>query len=221
MEAYENFIYETLRKEISTPQSYKRAIKTALYKDKKEIKNNFKRVVLAACGEIILTTGIAFAGYTVYEKVWKEPRSYDVNQEKPAIISEEEKSELVTEDEIKEKAKEILKDFGYPNKEIKKIDLNRSYDDNLNSYYAVYTVEYPDFVTDEYTVAEVEEFAEDYNITLNIEYEDTTEYEPGTIIRQSRAAGSTVVSGARLTITVAREPVDSSEENPDDGGGLE
>lgn len=139
MEAYENFIYETLRKEISTPQSYKRAIKTALYKDKKEIKNNFKRVVLAACGGIILTTGIAFAGYTVYEKVWKEPRSYDVNQEKPAIISEEEKSELVTEDEIKEKAKEILKDFGYPNKEIKKIDLNRSYDDNLNSYYAVYT----------------------------------------------------------------------------------
>lgn len=93
--------------------------------------------------------------------------------------------------------------------------------DSITLYIPKLNNQYPDFVTDEYTVAEVEEFAEDYNITLNIEYEDTTEYEPGTIIRQSRAAGSTVVSGARLTITVAREPVDSSEENPDDGGGLE
>ncbi len=79
---------------------------------------------------------------------------------------------------------------------------------------------YPDFVLDEYTVAEVEEFAEDYGINLTVNYEDTLEYEPGTIIRQSRAAGTTVVEGARLTITVAREP-SSEEENPDDGGGLE
>ena len=93
--------------------------------------------------------------------------------------------------------------------------------DSITLYIPKLDNKYPDFVLDEYTIAEVEEFAEDYNITLNIEYEDTTEYEPGTIIRQSRAAGSTVVSGARLTITVAREPVSGSEENPDDSGDLE
>ena len=76
--------------------------------------------------------------------------------------------------------------------------------DSITLYIPSLDNKYPDFVTDEYTVAEVEDFAEDYEITLNIVYEDTTEYAPGTIIRQSRAAGSTVVSGARLTITVAK-----------------
>lgn len=92
--------------------------------------------------------------------------------------------------------------------------------DSITLYIPSLDNKYPDFVADEYTIAEVEDFAEDYEITLNIVYEDTTEYAPGTIIRQSRAAGSTVVSGARLTITVAREP-SSSEENPEDSGGLE
>lgn len=139
MEAYENFICETLNKKISTPQSYKRAIKTALDKENKVVKHSLIKVVLATCGGIILTTGIAFAGYTVYEKIWKEPRKYDVGQEKPAVISKEEKNKMVSEDEIRKKAKEILEELGYPDKEIKRVELNRSYDDNTNSYYAVYT----------------------------------------------------------------------------------
>lgn len=139
MEAYENFICETLNKKISTPQSYKIAIKTALDKENKVVKHNLIKVVLATCGGIILTTGIVFGGYTIYEKIWKEPRKYDVSKEKPAVISEEEKSKIESEDEIRKKAKEILEEFGYPDKEIKRVDLNRSYDDNTNSYYAVYT----------------------------------------------------------------------------------
>ena len=89
--------------------------------------------------------------------------------------------------------------------------------DSITLYIPKLDNKYPDFVLDEYTVAEVEEFAEDYGINLTINYEDTTEYEPGTIIRQSRAAGTTVVEGARLTITVAREPSSETEE-PDDSG---
>ena len=75
--------------------------------------------------------------------------------------------------------------------------------DRITLYIPNLTNQYPNFVEDEYSVAEVEEFAEDYGINLTINYEETTEYEPGTIIRQSRAAGTTVVEGARLTITVA------------------
>ena len=72
---------------------------------------------------------------------------------------------------------------------------------------------------DEYSVSEVEEFASDYGINLTINYEETTEYEPGTIIRQSRAAGTTVVEGARLTITVAAAP--GEVEEPSTDGELE
>ena len=91
--------------------------------------------------------------------------------------------------------------------------------DSITLYIPKLDNKYPDFVLDEYSITEVEEFAEDYDINLTIEYEETTEYEPGTIIRQSRAAGTTVVSGAKLTITVAKEP--STDEEIDNGGGLE
>ncbi len=93
--------------------------------------------------------------------------------------------------------------------------------DSITIYIPKLDNQYPDFVVDEYTVAEVEEFAEDYGITLNIVYEETDEYPAGTIIRQSRAAGSTVVSGARLTITVATTPNTDDETIDDTGGGLE
>ena len=89
--------------------------------------------------------------------------------------------------------------------------------DRITLYIPNLTNHYPDFVVDEYTVAEVEEFAEDYGINLTINYEETTEYEPGTIIRQSRAAGTTVVEGARLTITVAAEPGEGTDEPSTDG----
>ena len=92
--------------------------------------------------------------------------------------------------------------------------------DRITLYIPNLTNQYPNFVEDEYSVAEVEEFAEDYGINLTINYEETTEYEPGTIIRQSRAAGTTVVEGARLTITVAAEP-GGVEDEPSGSEGLE
>lgn len=92
--------------------------------------------------------------------------------------------------------------------------------DRITLYIPNLTNQYPNFVEDEYSVSEVEEFAEDYGINLTINYEETTEYEPGTIIRQSRAAGTTVVEGARLTITVAAEP-GGVEDEPSGSEGLE
>lgn len=92
-----------------------------------------------SCISIILTSGFVFAGYTIYEKIWKTPVKYDVIQEKPAIISDKEKETLISEEEIKIKGKKVLENFGYTDKEIKKIDLNRSYSSESNSYYALYT----------------------------------------------------------------------------------
>ena len=92
--------------------------------------------------------------------------------------------------------------------------------DSITLYVPELDNKYPDFVLEEYSVAEVEEFAEDYGINLTINYEETTEYEPGTIIRQSRAAGNPVVRGAKLTITVAAEP-GGVEDEPSGSEGLE
>ena len=76
---------------------------------------------------------------------------------------------------------------------------------------------YPDFVADNYSVSEVEDFCNEYGVNLTKQEVETTEYAAGTIFYQSRAAGTTVVSGAKLTIKIAKEPSKNTE-NPDDGG---
>ena len=76
---------------------------------------------------------------------------------------------------------------------------------------------YPDFVADNYSVSEVEDFCDEYGVNLTKQEVETTEYAAGTIFYQSRAAGTTVVSGAKLTIKIAKEPSKNTE-NTDDGG---
>ena len=76
---------------------------------------------------------------------------------------------------------------------------------------------YPDFVADNYSVSEVEDFCDEYGVNLTKQEVETTEHAAGTIFYQSRAAGTTVVSGAKLTIKIAKEPSKTTE-NPDDGG---
>lgn len=73
------------------------------------------------------------------------------------------------------------------------------------------SIMYPDFSTGEYSLKDIEEFAEKYSIELLIEYVETDEYEPGTIYEQSREAGSIVSEGATLKIFIASEPLDTGD----------
>lgn len=70
--------------------------------------------------------------------------------------------------------------------------------------------EYPDFTDGTWSVADIEVFCKEYNIELSIDYQVTSEYKPGAIIRQSREAGSKVMPTS-LKIYVAKEP----DEEPD------
>ena len=138
MDKYDKMINDIVNKRIKMPSNYQKAIQTAI--SNKNITNNkLIKVLATSCISIILTSGFVFAGYTIYEKIWKNPVKYDVIQEKPAIISDKEKETLISEEEIKIKGKKVLENFGYTDKEIKKIDLNRSYSSESNSYYALYT----------------------------------------------------------------------------------
>ncbi len=68
---------------------------------------------------------------------------------------------------------------------------------------------YPDFVAEKYTVSDVEDFCSTYNITLNKKQVDSEE-EEGKILYQSRPAGSKIVSGASITIHIAKQPSNTS-----------
>ena len=69
--------------------------------------------------------------------------------------------------------------------------------------------QYPDFVKEGWTVQEVQEFVEKYELSLDIKYVESDEYPAGTIIYQSRSGK--IVNGAYLLIKVTKE-VEKKEE---------
>jgi len=79
--------------------------------------------------------------------------------------------------------------------------------DTIVIYYAVFLDEYPDFVNDGYTVLEVQNFCEKYNVNVFIDYQIDDTKEEGTIIKQNRSGE--IIEGQNLTITVTKK---SSEE---------
>lgn len=85
--------------------------------------------------------------------------------------------------------------------------------DTIVIYYAVFTVEYPDFVNENYTVDMVQEFCDKNNVTFNIEYQTDDTYPEGTIIKQNRTGE--VISGSTLTITVTQKTVIETPETPE------
>lgn len=69
---------------------------------------------------------------------------------------------------------------------------------------------YPDF-TKGFKLIDVEKFCEQNNITLHINYIETTEYEENQVISQSREKGSIVVEGTTLNVEIAINPTLESD----------
>lgn len=141
MDKLDQKIKNIVSKNLTEPIDFEQKIRRSLDDESKEkFKGlNFMRALGTACAGIVLSTGIVFASYTAYEKIWKKPREYNVDVEKLAIISEEEKENAISEEDIKQKAINSLEIFGYPNEEIKIADLNRNYTDDSNTYYNLFT----------------------------------------------------------------------------------
>ena len=73
---------------------------------------------------------------------------------------------------------------------------------------------YPDFVKEGWSVKEVQTFCQENTINLTIEYEETNDYKEGTIISQSRAADSKMITNANLTIKVAKKKKEEPAPEP-------
>ncbi len=65
---------------------------------------------------------------------------------------------------------------------------------------------FPDMAGLGWGLADAEAFCDKYGLTISVEYQETTAYEEGKIIDQSRAAGSPIVKGQTLTVTIAQKP---------------
>lgn len=67
--------------------------------------------------------------------------------------------------------------------------------------------EYEDFTKGKYTLKDIQAWCDKYGVTLLPIYEETSEFEAGTIMSQSQKPGTTVRSGETLKIYIAEELV--------------
>ena len=107
MDNIDKFIMEDLMSDIILPNSFCSTILNGLNKKEKIKQYRRKKIIKAiitSIMSIILGTGTVFAGYTVYEKVWKEPFEY--NNLNESIIAEKENYEETNQKNL-EKSKII------------------------------------------------------------------------------------------------------------------
>ena len=78
---------------------------------------------------------------------------------------------------------------------------------------------FPDMNAEGWTISDVEAFASKYQLNLSVQYQETTEYEEGKVISQSRVVGSNIYKGTSLRIVVAKKPEEKPEEKPSEKPG--
>lgn len=142
MDEIDKYIKKIVTKKIEEPPSFEKAIREALYSEKfykRMRKRKIIKTISTACATIVLTSGVAVGGFIAYEKVWKEPKQYTYEELKNTIaqseVPEEEKANLISEDDAKNKALEIVNNLGYENQEITKIELNQNKEEYINEIY--------------------------------------------------------------------------------------
>lgn len=90
----------------------------------------------------------------------------------------------------------------------------------ITLYYPDIEDVYPDFTTGDYSLAQIEEFAEKNGLKFTPKYQETSDYPAGTIFEQSRQPNSRVSAGASFSVTIAQEPSEPPVSNPDDDTSL-
>ncbi len=88
--------------------------------------------------------------------------------------------------------------------------------DTVRLYIANIVDVYPDFTIGNYSLDDIRAFGLKYDIEIDVNYVESEDYEPGTIISQSRQAGTTIISGMSITISITEE-----KSNANDGEVLE
>ena len=75
---------------------------------------------------------------------------------------------------------------------------------------------YPDMVGEGWTREEAEEFASKYSLSLTVNEKESTTAPEGTVIWQSRRAGTAISNGANFSITIAKAPEVEEEPNEEE-----
>ena len=67
---------------------------------------------------------------------------------------------------------------------------------------------FPNMQAEGWTIDDAQAFAKKYQLTLETDYQETSAYDEGKILSQSRAAGTEIVKETTLKVTVAKKPTE-------------
>jgi serine/threonine-protein kinase len=112
-----------------------------------------------------------------------------------------------TEEEVEENS--IIKQSPTVGQKVSKGDTITLYIPNVIS-------EYPDMVSEKWTLSDAQAFADEYSLTLVTEYVETSDVQEGLVTYQSRAAGTKIISGVTLRVKIAKAPVIPDDTVPDE-----
>lgn len=94
-------------------------------------KRNVLKMVASFIFVIGITSGLVYAtGTVVYEKIWKEPKTYKITRE----LTEEEKSKCISEEEAEKIAISYLEKVGFEYQEIDSFELQKDYHEDKNMW---------------------------------------------------------------------------------------
>ncbi len=86
--------------------------------------------------------------------------------------------------------------------------------DSITLYIPDITDEFPNMNGEGWSLDDAKVFCSKYGLIIEVEEQETDAYEEGKIISQSRPAGSPIVSGTTLRVTVAKKPVVKPSSSP-------
>ena len=124
MDELDKIITKKINSNQKVPREFTQSIQNALYEENYKSKNKiieFTRILATACAGVVLAGGVSFAGYEIYQKIWKNPEKINMMQAEQERIEEIQK-ENITEEKAKEIANQKLKELGFENETIIETD---------------------------------------------------------------------------------------------------
>mgnify|MGYP006920200336 CR=1 FL=1 len=107
------------------------AISNFQKEEQKSHKKNILKMVASFVLTIGITSGLVYAtGTVVYEKIWKEPKTYEIVRE----LTEEEKKKCISEEEAEKISISYLEKVGFEYQEIDSFALQKNYYEDKNMW---------------------------------------------------------------------------------------
>ena len=132
MDNIEKKLYQDLNEDITIPEKCEEVIRESLKTKRKHY--SLIKVVSTACASLMITAGVVYAGTKVAETIWKKPERVVGDLE--SSITEEEMKGIMSENEAKSKAENLLKKFDYNEEKIETIKLEKDTFDSEISWIA-------------------------------------------------------------------------------------